>query len=194
MTATSSFNPHAIPFLLYYFMACYLQTNDPDAKLWVPMYAVPVILVMWSVFQFSLLYRLRKIVAHSVAFSALIAAATANNFATWRRMLDDPRQFDSILANDEVCNRELSFGLWLPCSKGAVCDWQQTLREQLGLLVVAISLVWVCTSFRSPFVALFGACLFAAVLSSPNMVVYSPDGNCGTASSDSSVLFQNRKD
>lgn len=98
----SKFNPHAIPFLAYFFMACYVQANDPDAKLWVSMYMVPVLLTLWSTFQFGVMFRLRKVLANTVALSALIAAATANNFSTWKTILDDPRKFDSILSNDEV--------------------------------------------------------------------------------------------
>ena len=160
-----------VPFCFYYGAAAFLQTNDPDARLWTMMYAIPFLLACWETFASRVAAPIRRQLSHVVALFAIVGAASANNFEVWRQIVQHllAKSFapiDAMVANDE------------------------TLREQLGLLIVAATLPWVCgggagVSKRSSIALLkllIGFALSAALIIVPRSLNFSGD-HCGGANS-----------
>lgn len=156
-----------LPFCFYYGAAAFLQTNDPDWLLWTVIYAIPFLLACWSAFASRFGVPLRRQLSSFYALLCIVGAASANNLNTWRQIINyllskSFSQIDSIVASDE------------------------TLREQIGLLIVAATLPWVCDASARSSISLLklfvGVALSAALIVAPRSLDFSGD-HCGGTNS-----------
>ncbi len=163
-----------IPYCFYFAACTYIQLNDPDWRLWTTIYAIPLFLCIWATFAWSLQYKLRFFLAQVSAFLFFCTILTANNFNTWKNAFVYFAALKETIAKDEV------------------------FREQIGLLIAAISIVWICKPKSNPlesffFRALVGTALSFLLFYAPKKMEFSGN-HCGNSNNPLPLtLFENKE-
>ena len=154
-----------IPLCFYFVASTWIQLNDPDWKIWFALYLYPTLLCLWATFLPASFSKIRVCFSELGWFLLLCVAASAQNLETWFK----------IAANQNIrLIQEIS--------------QNETLREQIGLILSAMLLLWTCkfsTSFLHCCLKFCVGCLLCtALLIAPKICNFNGD-HCGGISSKS---------
>lgn len=178
----------ALAWVCYYSGATLVQTNDPDAGVWVCVYGVPLLLVLWTLLGPDHGQACRLRIAFTIsAFSAMCAALMSTGIHSWQDLitaLPRPYQWCEGTSVWKECIERVLMGYtnYLKTVSTVVAT-EEPFREQLGLLLISLTLPWVvvvdrCATCDNLSKLTVGTALTYALVTMPAALKFSGD-HCG---------------